>query len=74
LGFCRFRYRNVVLPVGGPPGWLPAWTNTQLLPTGIRVGMTPLIVDPARVPLETVTVPIRVTKLVLAPYPDELPQ
>ena len=73
LAFCRFVYRDVGV-ARRPPGWMPIWTNTQVLPTGIRVEMTPLVVDPARVPLETLTVPIRLTRQVLAPYLDELPR
>ncbi len=73
LAFCRFRYRDIVGPDRNP-GWFPIWGNAQLLPTGIRVEMTPLVVDPSRVPLETITVPIRVTRQVLAPYLDELPR
>ncbi len=73
LAFCRFVFRDIV--VGGrSPGWLSLWTNPGLFPTGIRVEMTPLVVDAARVPLETVTVPIHLTRQVPAPYFDELPR
>jgi len=73
LAFCRFVYRDVVI-ANRPPGWLPVWINPMLFPTAIRVEMTPLSVDPSRVPLETVTIPIHVTRQVPAPYFDELPR
>jgi len=73
LAFCRFVFRDILVS-RRPPGWLPLWSNPGLFPTGIRIEMTPLSVDPSRVPLETVTVPIHLTRQVPAPYFDELPR
>ncbi|MEO8026886.1 MAG: prepilin-type N-terminal cleavage/methylation domain-containing protein [Bryobacteraceae bacterium] len=73
LAFCRFSFRELA-PDRRSAVWVPIWGNRELLPSGVRVDMTPLEVDPARVPLESMTIAIRLTRHVLAKYPDELPR
>ena len=69
LASCQLSYHESIpeSPVGG--NWLPIW-NRPNLPSAVRVDMTPLVPDPARLPLASVTVPIHITRDVGAPYGD----
>lgn len=69
LASCVLSYReaNPDTPVGG--NWVPAWNRPQL-PSAVHIAMTPLVPDPARLPLVSVTVPIHITKDIGAPYDD----
>ncbi|MGE5487808.1 MAG: prepilin-type N-terminal cleavage/methylation domain-containing protein [bacterium] len=60
LAHCRFSYL-LRLP-GAPDEWLTTWVRRDLLPVAIRIEMTPLEPDPSRVPLVTVTAPLRITR------------
>lgn len=57
---CRFSFRETMQE---PPfeRWLPVW-NKETLPTAIRIEMAPLASDKMRLPLVTVTAPVRVTR------------
>ena len=50
--------------------WVPQWTDINL-PSAVRVEMAPLIVDPARLPLLGVIVPIHINKDVIGQYVDQ---
>lgn len=68
LQFCRFVYRE------GIPGtlrsiWIPAWTKVDL-PIGVRIELAPMEIDPAGIPMQSITVPIRVTRQVMEKYAD----
>jgi len=65
LAFCRFTYRDYQPMLG--ERWLPEWPLGQW-PTAVRIDMAPLDPDPARLPLMSVTVPIRVNRLPNEPY------
>jgi prepilin-type N-terminal cleavage/methylation domain-containing protein len=66
LAYCRFSYRDFQpLPIG--ESWLPEWPLGKW-PTAVRIDMAPLDPDPARLPLMSVTVPIRVTRQPYVPY------
>jgi prepilin-type N-terminal cleavage/methylation domain-containing protein len=70
LAYCRILYQQRppdLPPTGGK--WIDLW-NTPELPAAVRFDMAPLIVDPARLPLLSVTVPIHITREVLSPYVD----
>ncbi len=69
LASCQFSYREGIpdSPIGG--NWQPVW-NRPNLPSAVRVDMTPLVPDPARLPLVGVIVPIHITRDVGAPYGD----
>jgi prepilin-type N-terminal cleavage/methylation domain-containing protein len=70
LASCQFVYKSTDpnSPRGG--NWVPQWTAPNL-PYAVRVEMTPLVADPARLPLLTVTARIAVTRDVLIAYPDD---
>ena len=70
LASCRIAYlerRQDGSPLGG--AWVSVWQRPDL-PQAVRVMMEPLAPDPARLPLVNVTVPIHVTREVMAPYVD----
>ena len=60
LAVCRMMYRET-LPEAPFERWLPVW-NKDTLPTAIRIEMAPLPSDKLRLPLITVTAPVRVTR------------
>ncbi len=66
LAFCRFSYRDYLPPPQGER-WLPAWPLGKW-PTAVRIDMAPLDPDPARLPLMSVTVPMRVNRQAYEPY------
>ena len=68
LAYCRISYQES-LNYGRDASWTPVW-DKQKLPSGIRVEMAPLDPASARLPLMSVTVPIRVTRDVLGIYSD----
>lgn len=69
LATCQISYREDMpdLPNGG--NWLAVW-NRQELPAAIRIEITPLRADPARLTLQSVNIPIRVNRLVMGQYDD----
>jgi hypothetical protein len=69
LAYCRILYRKT-LPAPELEQWVPLWDLPDRLPSGIRIEMAPLVPEPARLQVETITTPIRVTKWVLGPYAD----
>ena len=70
LAYCRFWYRRPVLSPADDEKWVPEWTDSEHLPTAIRIEMMPLNPDPARLQVMPITVPIHLTKWVLGPYED----
>jgi hypothetical protein len=66
LAFCRFLFREPKTD----GAWLPVWRN-DLLPGAIRVELAPLKIDPAGIPQQSITVPIRVTRWLTGPYHDQ---
>ena len=60
LAACRMLYREVV-PEPPFERWVPVWRR-DTLPTAIRIEMAPLPSDKLRLPLVTVTAPVRVTR------------
>jgi hypothetical protein len=69
LAFCRFSYRRPApdSPVNGD--WQPGWLLPDL-PRAVRIEMEPVAADSAHLPMLTVSVPVRVNRLVLQPYAD----
>jgi type II secretory pathway component PulJ len=69
LAACQLSYQELLpdSPMGG--NWQPVWSRPQL-PAAVRIAMTPLAPDPARLPLVSVTVPIHITRDIGAPYDD----
>ena len=70
LAYCRILYRANTPPTE-PAKWLPLWPEGDRLPSGIRIEMGPTHPDPSRLQVMPVTVPLRITKMVLGPYADE---
>jgi len=66
LAYCRFSYRDFEPPPVGDR-WLPEWPLGKW-PTAVRIDMAPLDPDPARLPLMSITVPVRVTRKPYEPY------
>ena len=60
LAACRFLYREVV-PEPPFERWVPVW-GKDTLPSAIRIEMVPLASDKLRLPLITVTAPVRVSR------------
>jgi hypothetical protein len=69
LAYCRILYRQT-LPPPDLERWLQVWNIAELLPSGIRIEMAPLVADPSRLQPLTITAPVHVTKWVLGPYAD----
>ena len=69
LAYCRISYQEIdpTTYMGG--NWVPQWTHPNL-PAAVHVDMAPLIPDPARLPLVSVTAPIHVTRDVMGSYAD----
>lgn len=66
LAYCRFSYREYMPPQ--EPKWLLRWTRSNVLPTAIRVEMSPLVPDPSRLQPVTLTIPVRVNRFPLERY------
>ena len=66
LAVCRMLYREA-LPDPPFERWVPVWTK-ELLPSAIRIEMTPLPSDKMRLPLVTVVAPVRETRDPRIPY------
>ena len=60
LAYCRFSYRDFQPPPLGER-WLPEWPLGKW-PTAVRIEMALLDPDPARLPLMSLTVPMRVNR------------
>lgn len=60
LAACRMMYRET-LPVAPFERWVTVWSK-DTLPSAIRIEMIPLASDKLRLPLVTVTAPVRVTR------------
>jgi hypothetical protein len=69
LAYCRFSYLER-LPPPAPPRWVAVWTQ-PVLPAAVRIEMARREPDPARLPLLTVTLPVRVNKDPRLFYADE---
>ncbi len=67
LAFCRFSF--LLSRQGEEDRWLPAWDGPQW-PRAVRFDMAPLDPDPSRVPLVSVTAPIRITRRMGLNYAD----
>ncbi len=70
LAYCRFSYHEIIPESMIEGRWLPMWNQINL-PSAVRVDLAPLVVDPARLPLLGVTVPIHINRDVLGPYVDQ---
>ncbi len=66
LAYCRFSYRDFQPPPVGER-WFPEWPLGKW-PTAVRIDMAPLNPDPARLPLMSLTVPMRVNRQPYEPY------
>ncbi len=69
LAICRMSYRENAPEAPNGGNWLTTWTKPDL-PAALRIEMTPLRVDPSRLTLQTVNIPIRVNRLVNGQYDD----
>jgi len=68
LAYCHFSFRQ---SRARQPVWLEHWV-TPLYPDAIRIEMAPLAPDPGRLQPVTLTIPIRLTRLPLVNYQEEL--
>ena len=69
LSRCQFLYLTPSPKPGEPGTWQPFWTKGAW-PSGIRIEMTPLKPNPARLQPITVTVPIYVNRQPEVEYAD----
>jgi hypothetical protein len=70
LAYCRFSFRD---PKTRPlPLWLEQWVRPTL-PDAIRIELAPMAPDAGRLQPVSLTVPIRITRLPLTNYLEELP-
>jgi general secretion pathway protein J len=69
LASCRFIYREL-RPAPEFEIWHPHWPRPSVLPTAIRVEMTPLDPDPSGLQVLTVTAAVRINKVPLGMYED----
>jgi prepilin-type N-terminal cleavage/methylation domain-containing protein len=70
LAYCRFQYREAIPDSVLPGNWLPVWSKANL-PNAVRIDMAPLQTGPGRLAFLPVTVPIHVTREVVAQYTDD---
>ncbi len=69
LAYCVISYQNYDPNTRMATNWQPMWTAPNL-PAAVHVAMAPLIPDPARLPLVSVTTPIHINRDVNATYND----
>ena len=69
LAYCHFSFRQTRSRL--QPIWLEHWV-APVIPDAVRVEMAPLEPEPGRLQPVTLTVPIRLTRLPLANYQEEL--
>jgi prepilin-type N-terminal cleavage/methylation domain-containing protein len=67
LAYCRFFYheRFEALDAGN---WLPLWDRPNLLPTAVRIEMAERRPSPARLPMVSLHIPIRISRDIGARY------
>ncbi len=70
LAYCRISYRESMPDSVLAGKWLTNWDRPNL-PAAVRVDMASLVPDRAKLPIVSVTVPIHITREVLAPYADQ---
>jgi hypothetical protein len=70
LAYCRFSFHDG--RVRPQPLWVDHWIKSTL-PDAIRVEMAPLAPDAGRLQPVTLTIPVRITRLPLVNYLEELP-
>jgi len=69
LKYCRFLYMER-MPPPEHSRWNPFWHSTMAWPAAVKIDLAPLVADPTRVPLTSLTVPIYVTKRPGGRYED----
>jgi hypothetical protein len=69
LAYCRFSFREVRSRL--QPIWVEHWV-APTLPDAVRIDMAPLAPDPGRLQPVTLTIPIRLTRMPLVDYQEEL--
>lgn len=69
LAYCRFVYKTSERDSIRGGGWREDWTKPEL-PYAVRVEMAPLIADPARLSLMSITARIRTNRDLLLTYGD----
>jgi type II secretory pathway component PulJ len=69
LAYCRFSFRDA--HSRPQPFWVDHWTVPRL-PDAVRIDLAPLTPAPGRLQPVTLTIPLRVTRLPLANYQEEL--
>jgi prepilin-type N-terminal cleavage/methylation domain-containing protein len=69
LALCRISYREYIPEAPNGGNWVTAWSRPDL-PAALRIEMMPLRVEPARLTLQTVNIPIRVNRLLMGQYDD----
>jgi len=70
LAYCRFSFLESRPRDPESARWRPEWTE-DAYPVAIRIEMAPLEPDPSRLPLLTLTVPVRVNKNPLVAESDD---
>jgi len=69
LAYCRFSFLQRIPRDPEAAQWLSAWQD-DTYPAAIRIEMAPLEPDPSRLPLLTLTMPLRLDKDPMDSYPD----
>jgi general secretion pathway protein J len=70
LAVCRISYREYIPETPNAGKWVAGW-NRANLPAALRIEMIPLHVEPARLMLQTVNIPIRIYRDVMGDYDDQ---
>ena len=68
LAYCRFTFHD---STRRQPIWTDHWV-TQMFPDAIRIDLAPLAPDAGRLQPVTLTIPVRLTRMPLANYQEEL--
>ena len=70
LAYCRISYRESRPDSVLAGRWVDVWDRPNL-PAAVRVEMASLVPDPRKLPMVSVTVPIHITRDVVALYGDQ---
>ncbi len=70
LGRATFLYREFLPDNPSAAKWLDVWTRPNL-PAAVRMDLVPLRVEPGRLVIQSVSVPMRVTRDVTGQYADQ---
>jgi hypothetical protein len=70
LASVTFLYRELITEAPAAEKWLAVWTRPNL-PSAVKIEIVPLHVEPNRLSVQSINVPIRITRDVTGQYEDQ---